>query len=176
MTSNIKFECAAPDKMSDKQLTEFCQLIVDGGEVTPDGLEGRVRNAKYLITARMDDKLVGTGAVKHPQHSYQKKVFAKSGFDQSPSDENLEIGWVYAAPKSRGNGVGRGLMQQIISKLNHQFCYATTRADNDAMKYLLPKFGFELTGKTYDSIDGKYQLSLYVRGTDTRNPPQKNAE
>jgi ribosomal protein S18 acetylase RimI-like enzyme len=53
-------------------------------------------------------------------------------------------------------------MQSIIASIGNSSCFATTRENNDAMRHLLNKYGFSVTGEKYKSDNGEYSLVLYA--------------
>jgi len=150
-----------PNECTNQELSEFKELVLDGGGVMAEGLLDRIKSAENLIFVR-DGKCIGVGAIKRPYGHYKKSVFKKTGVSNISNDYLFELGWVYASPSSREKGVGRRIMEAIIKSIGNAGCFATTREDNNAMHYLLEQYGFLKVGKKYKSNSGNYSLVLYV--------------
>jgi GNAT superfamily N-acetyltransferase len=150
-----------PHQCSPQDLDAFEHLIIEGGEVSPVGLRRRIEAAEHLIFVG-NDPLLAVGAVKNPNASYKQAVFAKAGVADQCADFTYELGWFYASPDARGQGVGNMLMKAALGAAGEGGMFATTRADNDAMHYLLGKFSFKKLGSEYPSKAGDYKLVLYA--------------
>ena len=82
-----------PSDCTAQALADFEKLVVEGGAVNSEGLGQLIRDASRLLFLRAaDDRLIGTGALKHPRPEYRNKVFADAQATVS-ADEYL-LSWV----------------------------------------------------------------------------------
>ena len=171
-----------PSECSDQEINEFVQLVNEGGEVDPSGLEERVRRAKKLFflsvasrrdLARLsaeprasggkDPSLVAVSAIKRFYQQYKNSIFKKAGCSNIASSYQLEVGWMYVKPASRDKGFGRKLLEVMINQLNGASCYTTVRSDNHIMDHLLNSHGFNKVGMEYSSSKGNHKIILYIK-------------
>jgi len=150
-----------PDECTTEELNEFKSLVLEGGEVVEHGLLDRIKRADKLIFVT-DKSVIGVGAIKKPYQQYKNNVFEKAGVPDMSVNFTFELGWLYTSPSARGKGVGRKLMQFIITLVNNSGCFATTRENNDAMHYLFQEYSFAKLGNKYSSDSGDYSLVLYA--------------
>lgn len=150
-----------PKDCSGAELDTFERLVRQGSEVGGDGLRKRIEQAEHLVFI-YDGECIAVGAIKSPNTNYKHRVFKKSGVN-NPDRFGLELGWLYVAENSRKKGIGRILMQNIVSALTDKRCFATTREDNAPMHSLFGEFGFLKLGNPYKSEKGYYSLVLYAR-------------
>lgn len=151
-----------PSECSDQEINEFVGLINEGDEVDPSGLEERVRRAKKLLFLK-DPSLVAVSAIKRFYQQYKNSIFKKAGCSNIASSYQLEVGWMYVKPASRGKGFSRKLLEVIINQLNGVSCYTTVRSDNHIMDYLLSSHGFNKVGIEYSSSKGNHKIILYIK-------------
>jgi hypothetical protein len=96
--SMLRSSIFLPADCTEKALADFENLVVEGGAVNPTGLAQRIRDASRLLFLRTpDDRLVGTGALKHPRAEYRNKVFADAHATVSAHEYPVELGWVVVA-------------------------------------------------------------------------------
>ena len=151
-----------PSDCSPQALADFENLVTKYGTVDPEGLTQRIREASRLLFLRESNgELVGVGAVKRPQLSYRRKVFAKAQATTAPDEYRVELGWVAVAKSLRGRGLSRRIISQLIGLVENENVFATTRADARAMRFAAD-YGLNPTGKPYPSGRG-YDLVLYLR-------------
>lgn len=152
-----------PRECSAGELAEFRKLVLAGGEVTPDGLEGRIQRAAALAFVRSDHTLLGIAALKRPLGAYRESVSTKAGVKLPAAAFPYELGWVYVTPKARGRGVSRQLVEALVAASGDAGLFATSRSDNEPMHRSLRHSGFEAIGKTYRSDYGSHTLRVFTR-------------
>jgi GNAT superfamily N-acetyltransferase len=158
LTSSI----LSPSDCSPQALADFENLVIKYGTVDPEGLTQRIRDAfRLLFLRKANGQLVGVGALKRPELGYRTKVFAKARETTPPDEYRVELGWVAVAKAHQGRGLSRRIISQLISLAENQNLFATTRADERAMRFATD-YGFKLSGKPYSSGRG-YDLVLYLR-------------
>lgn len=124
----------SPDRCSADELRKFLDLVLEGGEVTPDGLEERIRNAEKLIFSIDGDYLIGIAAVKNPDQLYKQNLFQKARIGTNFEPYLYELGWIFVLPSSRGAGVPHTLVEAALAVSGNKGIFATTREDNIPMK------------------------------------------
>jgi hypothetical protein len=155
-----------PGKLSPDERAIFQELVLKGDEVYPGGLTKRIEEAKSLISAYSEDRLIGVGALKCPDANYRTKVFAKAGEHcYAASDFLFELGWVYVIQAWRKNGVATGIVGAALAASDGQRIFATSKSRNEPMHKRLAEAGFYLVGKPFPSTRGSYSLVLFVRPT-----------
>jgi predicted GNAT family N-acyltransferase len=155
----------SPSDCSPQALADFENLIIEAGTVDPEGLTQRIREASRLLFLRESSgQLVGVGALKRPQLDYRSKVFAKARATTSPDEYRVELGWVAVAKSHRGRGLSRRIIGQLISLAGNENLFATTRADERAMRFAAD-YGFKSAGYPYPSGRG-YALILFLRNAE----------
>jgi GNAT superfamily N-acetyltransferase len=152
----------SPSDCSPETLANFENLVTKYGTVDPEGLTQRISEASRLLFLRESNgQLIGVGALKCPQLSYRTKVFAKARATTSPDEYRVELGWVAVAKSHRGRGLSRRIIGQLITLAATENLFATTRADERAMRFAAD-CGFKPAGYPYPSGSG-YDLVLYLR-------------
>ena len=159
----------SPSDCTPQALADFENLVIEAGTVDPEGLTQRIRDASRLLFLRQSNgQLVGVGALKRPQLSYRRKVFAKARTTTPPDECRVELGWVAVAKSHRGRGLSRRIIGQLISLAESENLFATTRADARAMRFAADH-GFKPAGYPYPSGRG-YDLVLYLRNAEEKRP------
>jgi hypothetical protein len=161
----IKPVVAKAETCTDAELAEFCKLVREGGAVDNAGLEGRVKRAKALVFLKVDESLVGVGALKMPDKSYRDEVFQKAGVPNAAAVFDLELGWVFVRPTHRRKGFSLVVSAAAMSQSERKPTFATTRLDNLTMQKTLEHLAFRRFGDSWRSERGeKARLVLYVTG------------
>jgi GNAT superfamily N-acetyltransferase len=152
----------SPSDCTPEALTDFENLVTEGGTVDPQGLTQRIHDAFRLLFLRESNgQLVGVGALKCPGLGYRSKVFAKARATTPPEEYRIELGWVAVAKSHQARGLSRRIIGQLISFAENENLFVTTRMDARAMRFA-PDYGFKPAGKPYPSGRG-YDLVLYIR-------------
>jgi GNAT superfamily N-acetyltransferase len=152
----------SPADCTPQALADFEDLVIEAGTVDPQGLTQRIRDACRLLFLRESNgQLVGVGALKHPLLSYRTRVFAKAEITALSDEYRIELGWVAVAKSHQGRGLSRRIIGELISLVDDENLFATTRADARAMRFATD-YGFKPAGKPYPSGRG-YDLVLYLR-------------
>jgi len=158
----MKIIVKLPSECLDQEINEFVGLVNEGGEVDSGGLKKRVRRAKKLFFLK-DPSLVAVSAIKRFYQQYKNSIFKRAGCSNIAGNYQLEMGWMYVKPASRGKGFGRELLEAMIDQLNGQSCYTTARSDNHIMHHMLEGHGFNKVGTEYPNSKGDNKIILYIR-------------
>ncbi len=155
----------SPSDCAPQALADFENLVTKYGTVDPEGLTQRIRDASRLLFLRgSNGQLVGVGALKRPQLSYRRKVFAKARATTPPDEYRVELGWVAVTKSHQGLGLSLRIIGQLISLAENENLFATTRADARAKRFAAD-YGFKPAGYPYPSGSG-YDLVLYLRNAE----------
>lgn len=139
-----------PIACTEGERREFARLVRQGFEVAAEGLDDRIRDAKWLaFYYAAGDTLAAVAALKAPSEWYRDDVFKKAGAPVSPADYKLELGWVFVVPAHRGNLIAEGLCQRLLTRVPTSRVFATTRPNNVSMIRILLALGFARAGKPY---------------------------
>jgi predicted GNAT family N-acyltransferase len=160
-----------PKDCDAKQIGDFIALVLAGGEVTPKGLEDRVRSAARLFFLDVGCCLCGIAALKRPEQNYRKHVSTKSTVSLSEKDYPFELGWVFVMPSARGRKFSGDLTRAALAVAGDKSVFATSRIDNSSMHASLVKCGFVSVGVPYGSDRGDYQLQVFVRRAAAEESP-----
>jgi GNAT superfamily N-acetyltransferase len=118
--SRLDSVIAKPDVCTNAELHTFCQLVRQGGEVTSQGLEGRVKNARASVFLHVNGQVAGIAALKEPLPAYRDDVFQRAGVMSCGSLFALEFGWVFVLPDHRRNGYSRVLSEAALSQAKRE--------------------------------------------------------
>ncbi len=141
---------------------EFARLVRQGFETSNDGLDSRLRNAKWLaFYYAPGDTLEAVAALKAPTERYREEVFSKAGAAVNPADYPLELGWVFVVPAHRGNRIAESLCPQLVERVPTPAVFATTRTDNASMRRILTTLGFTRVGTPYPWRNEELVLFLW---------------
>jgi hypothetical protein len=154
----------APADCSPDELRTFGELVLDAGEVTPQGFAGRIARARALAFA-LDEagSLIGVAALKIPSVAHRRAVFRDARAPQSPEDFRLELGWVVVVPGHRRQGHSLALVTAILDSVGKQNVFATSAVGREAMHRTLQRCDFVRAGEAYKSTMRPTELLLFVR-------------
>ena len=161
----------SPADCSPEAIADFEKLVIQGGTVDPEGLTERICDASRLLFLRESNgRLVGVGALKRPLLSYRSRVFAQAGAAVPADEYPIELGWIAVAKSHQRRGLWRRIIGRLISLVENENLFATTRADPRTER-LAADYGFRPAGKPYPSGCG-YDLVLYLR--NAREPTARS--
>jgi GNAT superfamily N-acetyltransferase len=152
-----------PGSCASDELAQIEKLVLLGSEVMPAGLGDRIARSVRLSWAHNESRIVAVAALKRPNERYRKSVFQKSGATESPSDWEVELGWIFVCEGHRRKSLARKLVAALFTHEPDRNVFATTREQNDPIMPLLKEFGFVQEGTAYASSNGAYNLLLHLR-------------
>ncbi len=155
----------SPTACNNDELAAFEELVRQGGEVTPAGLENRIKAAHLLGFAYLGSELFGVGGLKKPEHSHRHFLEEKTGVSLPFEKFPFEIGWLYVKPTARGNMLGRRLLDGLLRLAEQRGIFCTSRLDDDHKRTheSLKRRGFAHVGRPFPSQDGKTKILLFAR-------------
>ncbi|MGN6819209.1 MAG: GNAT family N-acetyltransferase [Sphingomonas sp.] len=151
-----------PSAISAEEIKDYMAFVIAGGEINAATMPALVTQAISLITIHQRDKLIGKAEIKVPFAGHQNNEFKKTKVADLAPHYAYELGWVVVDSAFRRKGHARALVGHVVDQLGGRAIYATTKSD--AMRAILPDFGFVLLGDDYPShLDPAVGLSLYGR-------------
>ncbi len=157
-----------PSDCHDTEIRDFMTFVLAGGEVSPTGLERRIRSATSLVFLTIGCCLCGVAALKRPEPGYRRHVSSSSGILLSESEFPYELGWVFVLPSARGRRFSVNLTRAALSSAGTEGVFATSRTDNVKMHATLTEFHFVSAGRPYASRRGDHKLQLFLRRATPR--------
>jgi hypothetical protein len=158
----FRIEIIEPDACTPEQQAQFHTLVLEGGEVDEHGLPALIERAAALAFVHHGDSVVGVGAMKRPNASYRKTVFAKAQSSLTARDFEFELGWLYLTPAARGNRLTTPVITGLLQRAKRLPVYATSRVDNTRMHASLERCSFRKEGTPYPSKQRDTDLHLFV--------------
>ena len=139
-----------PSACSEGERRAFARLVRQGFATANEGLDGRLRDAKWLaFYYTPGDRLEAVAALKAPSERYREEIFGRADAPVCPADYPLELGWVFVVPARRGNRVAESLCRQLVERVPACGVFATTRTDNASMMRILNALGFARAAAPY---------------------------
>jgi len=139
-----------PSACSEGERRAFARLVRQGFATANEGLESRVRDAKWLaFYYAPGGRLEAVAALKAPTERYREEIFRRADAPGNPSDYPIELGWVFVVPARRGNRVAESLCRQLVERVPACGVFATTRTDNASMMRILNALGFARAAAPY---------------------------
>lgn len=158
----------SPKECSPQEFAEFEALVREGGEVDPEGLDGRVRRAAALAFLVDEGEILGVAGLKVPGAGYRAKVAKGSQASVLADQYPFELGWVFVRSGVRG-GKSKMLCDALISRAHGRGIFATSRVNNPWMHATLEAKGFKRTGAEWPSGKNPAKLALFLLEATARN-------
>ena len=150
-----------PSECTKKQLNDFYLLMVESGEVSLSGLKERIKDAHLLAFNYEDDNLTSIAALKNPSGTYRWKITTEANFPLDKKTYPYELGWIFTNKDYRNQRKSQSLLTDLRKKVNTKL-FATVKESNGASIHLLKKFGFNIEGNKYKSMNGKDYILLMI--------------
>ncbi|WBA16713.1 GNAT family N-acetyltransferase [Salinivibrio proteolyticus] len=131
------------------------------GKVQGDVSE-KADRCKLLCIARIDDEVVGIGAIK----VRTKSDFSEQKADLSKlsDDFDWELGYLFTDPAHTGKGIGRNIARLLVDAYGQENLMASTEVSaNPRMVKILEALGFRHYGKPWKSAIHDNYLGLFLR-------------
>lgn len=161
--SNSFYKIDSPSSFSLNEKEEFRNMLVKQNKVRNPSVK-KLDSCKLLCVYFIDAKMVSIGAIKPKT----PKDFDKDKANLPNQSDNLtwELGYCYTDSGYTGKGYSSMIVKQLIEKFGDHNLMATTelREDNP-MRHILVKFGFEQHGTTWKSEIHQGEIGLFLRLT-----------
>lgn len=164
------FRKKRPCDCSQEELKDFRRVVILGSQVQERGFGELLTNASWLGFCRIDDVLASVGAIKRPRVKYRDDMFMKSKSKEDSSLFVLEFGWVHTMGESAGKKLASGLADLLLTDIIEPI-FATTGADNEAMRHILEKRQFHVLGNPYEGsrrVESALCEELTTKSRDAR--------
>ena len=159
------FKLKAFEKCSTEEISDFVNLVLEGGEIEEVGFNNRIKeNSKLLGFVWQNNELASVAAIKTPLRSYHRRVFRKAGVSDIISEYPLEYGWAYTTKGCRRKGLASKLAKLLINSFPDTNIYATAAISNKGSHRLLEKSGFIKIGDPY--IGRKRTIQLFIKNRE----------
>jgi GNAT superfamily N-acetyltransferase len=122
----------------------------------------RIKRAKLIGVVLDAGKIIAVSAIKVPNISYRKSVFANADVDQLSNRYPYEMGWKVVLPEYRGKNLGEKLSKLVLQNVNQSKVFVTVRETNIAAITSSRNLGFELIGSPYIGSSGN-KIVLLVK-------------
>jgi GNAT superfamily N-acetyltransferase len=163
-----------PIACTEGERREFARLVRQGFPAA-EGLDGRIRDAKWLAFYYAAGHTLGAvAALKAPNEQYREDVFKKADAPVSAADYRLELGWVFVVPAYRGNRIAESLCRLLLARVPTSCVFATTRPTNISMIRILLALGFARSGQPYPRRNEELVLFLRPARPSWRHAPPPN--
>lgn len=140
-----RFYRKAPAECLQRELAEFREIVVAGGQVQKQGLDELLCAAKWLGFGLIDGVLASVAAIKQPRASYRDRVFAEARSPEIAERFVVEFGWACTRDAYRNKGLSSELADVLLADIRTPI-FATTGESNERMKHILAKRGFQISG------------------------------
>ena len=160
----------APADCSESRLRAFEAVVRRAFDGSDESLPERIRSAKRLaFHYQTDGELTAIAALKCPSETYRGDLFVRAGSRADAYVFELELGWVFVAPRQRGARIGELLCRRLLESAPGSRVFATTRPDNRAMIRILRALGLAPTGGSFRHRRRDEQLLLFIDRRDADN-------
>ncbi|PBB23275.1 MULTISPECIES: GNAT family N-acetyltransferase [unclassified Mesorhizobium] len=153
-----------PSAFSSIERNAFVELVKKDPQVNKASLPGLVEQAHFLAFLYIEEKLVGTHAIKN-NRPYQRRLEGadRAGVKLPDSEYFAEVGYLHIAEGHRGARLGNLLALGIFAAVKGRGLFATIQSKNLPSRRLFERYGFLQVGKSWQSGQKDDQVSLYIR-------------
>lgn len=145
--------------LSDHDWSIIRAILAAGEAVNVASAILELPKAPVLAIARIENTIVGLGAIKRARPRYAQQQMDSAGYDFDPGIN--ELGYIAIAYDWRGHGYSRLIVHKLLERFTGAL-FSTT--DNDAMIHLLSERGFKRCGGGWLGNRG-LNLSLWIQQT-----------
>lgn len=138
-------------------------FVLAGGEVTPDGLRGRVMQAPQIAFLRERECLLGVGGLKTPSENHRREVERDSKMALNAGEFPFELGWVFILPSARDRKLSPPLCRPLVAASKGSGIFATSRTNKGSMHRTLEKLDFARAGSEWPSKENDGNLALFLK-------------
>lgn len=157
---DINYIIDKPQNLSDQQKQYFQKLLLMQGQVSNPSIE-KINSCHFLCLAYDSEFPVGIGAIKE----VYKTPFDKAKVAELKDSFDIELGYLYVIDKKkyRGKGIAKSMCSKLLEKVQSKNVFATTEENEEnSMKWILQKFDFNKTGKTFIGSKTNKNIGLYL--------------
>lgn len=144
-------------KMQREDWRAIADILSVGGAVHVPTALAELPLAPVAVLARVEDRIVGLGAVKRARPGYAQQKMNDAGHSFDPNIN--ELGYVALAKKWRGHGHSAPILDKLLEHFSEPL-FATT--DSKPMMHMLESRKFQKFGRAWKSGRG-LDLTLWIR-------------
>jgi GNAT superfamily N-acetyltransferase len=152
-----------PSILTQEEFDKIRLLVLEGGETDPNFIEDRLCCSALISFVIEEKQIIAVAILKVPDPLYRHRIFEQA---QSPEIENMynyELGYIFVLPDFRGKKISSKLCDLVCGTSSLYGTFATVRQNNNAMRRILEKNHFSITGTGYLNQKKTDYLLLYVR-------------
>lgn len=155
-----------PIDCTPKQLNQFAELVMAGGEVPIENLKRGIPTSEILFFSGIPGKLMGVSAARFANVTYHKHLFERAGVPEMYNPFSVEICWLYVLPEFRGKGVWSHNRKMRMEYLGNRPYHAIHRIMNEKISEPVKSKGYDQAGQDFFSDTSKDKLRLIVNNHD----------
>ena len=157
----LEFEVISKDQITDSIRTTFAEALKRQGK-GQGNLQEKADRCKWLCIARIDNEVVGIGAIKVKTESDFSEH--KASLADLSSEFAWELGYLFTEPAHTGKGIGKHVARVLVEAYGGGNLMASTdMSANPAMVRILESLGFRQYGKPWKSAIHKNYLGLFLK-------------
>ena len=149
------------DCSKDEQLS-FKHLVVEGGQVKPEGLDRKISECKFLGFCYVGNELASIAAIKTKDESYFNGLCEKASAELPDKSPTLELGYCFTNHHHRGKKYNSRVNDALLEKIKGHEVFATTAHDSMHSYFVIRNF--KKVGKPYDGTYNK-GIVLYLKNS-----------
>ena len=157
----IEYEIIDKADISDAVRSDFANALKMQGKVKGN-LDRKADRCKFVCIVKIDESVVGVGAIKKKTESDFSKD--KAAVPELERDFQWELGYLYTDAKHLRKGIAKNVTRLLIETYGNENLMASTEISaNPGMVKILESFGFRLFGKPWKSAIHENHLGLFLR-------------
>jgi len=157
----IEFQILIKNEITDSVRETFGEALNQQGKVQGN-LSEKADRCKLLCIARIDDEVVGIGAIKPKTESDFSEQ--KADLSKLADDFNAELGYLYTNPDHARKGIARNIAKLLVDTYGQKNLMASTEISaNPGMVRILETLGFRHYGKPWRSVIHGNYLGLFLK-------------
>lgn len=155
----FKIICSA--EITNEVADAFIELLVIQDKVKKPTRE-KIKSCRELVLCYADSKLIGIGALKEKTKSVFNDL--ASGLKTIEQKFTWELGYFYVDKLFRGYGISTTISRLLLNDKSNENILASTELNKDnAMIFVLKKFGFRQFGNPWPSSRHDGTLGLFLK-------------
>jgi hypothetical protein len=152
-----------PQALTREEFSAVGQLILEGGENDPTTLSIGLECSTLVSYVTKEKRIIAVAIIKTPNAMYRERVFEQAQAPEVPSLYTHELGYIFVSLEYRGKAISSRLCEVLCGTSSLYGIFATVRQNNNAMRRILEKNHFSITGTGYLNRKKTDYLLLYVR-------------
>ena len=157
----IAFQVLARNEINDSVRETFAEALKRQGKIQGNVNE-KADRCKLLYIARIDDQVVGIGAIKEKTRSDFSEQ--KADVTKRADEFDWELGYLFTDPAHTRKGIATNIAKLLVDAHGQGNLMASTEVSaNPGMVKIFKKLGFRRYGKPWKSAIHENYLGLFLR-------------